>query len=63
MKNGKTPTLYQKKIIKSYGLNPTDWLVIKNLPDRLIIVSRISLKKIGDKPKQKVIYKDIHRGE
>ncbi|MHB8061335.1 MAG: DUF6906 family protein [Ruminiclostridium sp.] len=42
MKHGKVPTVAQKKLIasckyKSKGLNPDNWLVIKNLPDKLVI--------------------------
>jgi hypothetical protein len=40
MKNGKRPTLNQKKLIKAAGLNPADWLVVKNLSDRLHVVHR-----------------------
>lgn len=40
MKNGKVPTLEQKKIMKAHGLNPDSWLVVKNLPGSLTIVSR-----------------------
>ena len=50
MKNGKVPTLEQKKIMKAHGLNPDSWLVVKNLTDSLTIVSRMSLKKVGSKP-------------
>ena len=55
MKNGKVPTLEQKKIMKAHGLNPDSWLVVKNLTDSLTIVSRMSLKKVGSKPKQRTI--------
>ena len=54
MKNGKVPTLEQKKIMKAHGLNPDSWLVVKNLPDSLTIVSRMSLKKVGSKPKKNI---------
>lgn len=46
MKNGKNPTLEHKKILKSYGLSPTEWLIVKDLPKHLEIVSRKELKKI-----------------
>ena len=49
----------QKKIMKAHGLNPDSWLVVKNLPDSLTIVSRMSLKKIGSKPKQRTISKEL----
>lgn len=44
MKNGKAPTREQKKIMKAHGLVPENWLVVKNLPDSLEVVSRVSLK-------------------
>ena len=52
MKNGKAPTREQKKIMRAHGLVPENWLVVKNLPDSLEVVSRVSLKKAGGKPKQ-----------
>lgn len=51
MKNGKRPTLQQKKLMKSHGLTPENWLVVKNTQEFLEVVSRTSLKKIGGKPK------------
>ena len=51
MKNGKKPTLQQKLIMKSHGLQPDNWLVVKNTTEHLEVVSRMSLKKIGGKPK------------
>lgn len=59
MKNGKVPTLEQKKLMKAHGLNPDDWLVVKNLTDALTVVSRASLKKVGGKPRQRVISKEL----
>ncbi|EAC7181147.1 hypothetical protein AOC43_08650 [Listeria monocytogenes] len=50
MKNGKKLTRNQATMIKSNGLNPEDWLVVKNLNDRMEIVNR----ETGNK---KVIYK------
>lgn len=59
MKNGKVPTLEQKKIMRAHGLIPENWLVVKNLLSELVIVSRISLKKIGGRPKVRTISKDL----
>lgn len=59
MKNGKVPTLEQKKIMKAHGLAPENWLVVKNLKDELVVVSRTSLKKIGGKPKLRTISKGL----
>lgn len=58
MKNGKAPTREQKKILKAHGLVPDNWLVVKNLPDTLEVVSRVSLKKIGRKPRVRSISKE-----
>ena len=44
MKHGKNPSVRQKKFLKSKGLNPDNWLVVKNLPDRLEVVHRASMK-------------------
>lgn len=41
MKNGKRPTLQQKLIMKSHGLQPDNWLVVKNTTEHLEVVSRI----------------------
>ncbi|MBQ7737310.1 MAG: hypothetical protein IJT62_05680 [Oscillospiraceae bacterium] len=40
MKHGKAPTVEQKKLMQKHRLNPENWLVVKNQPDRLVIVSR-----------------------
>lgn len=59
MKNGKRPTRLQKILIKSSGLVPENWLVVKDLKESLEIVSRLELKKIGiKKPRTRKIYKD-----
>lgn len=57
MKQGKKPTREQSKLISNhqYGkgsLNPANWLVSKNLSDKLIIVSRKSGKKM-------TVYKEV----
>lgn len=51
MKNGKKPTMRQKQIMKASGLVPENWLVVKDLGSELHVVSRMSLKKVGGKPK------------
>lgn len=56
MKNGKKPTLRQKQIMKASGLAPADWLVVKDLGSELHVVSRMSLKKVGGKPKMRKIF-------
>ena len=60
MKNGKTPTRKQKQILKAHRLIPDNWLVVKNLPDALEVVSRVSLKKkVGGKPRVRTISKNL----
>lgn len=44
MKHGKNPTVKQKKILKGKGLNPDNWLIIKNQPDSMEIIHRLSMK-------------------
>lgn len=60
MKNGKVPTLRQKKLIKSHGFDPENHLVVKNTPEFLEVVSRTALKKLdlsGKKPRTRKLYK------
>jgi membrane-bound lytic murein transglycosylase MltF len=45
MKHGRKPTLNQKKIIKSAGLNPDNWLIVKNLSNELHIAHRNTKSK------------------
>lgn len=40
MKQGKRPTRRQASLIKSYGLNSDNWLIVKNLPGELHISHR-----------------------
>ena len=40
MKHGTKPTKAQHIFIKSYRLNPENWLVTKNLPGELHLVHR-----------------------
>lgn len=58
MKNGKRPALQQKKLMRSHGLVPENWLVVKNTQEFLEVVSRTSLKKIGGKPKIRRLSKE-----
>ena len=59
MKNGKRPTLKQKLLMRSYGLQPDNWFIVKNTPEYLEVVSRMSLKKIGGKTKTRKLLKEI----
>jgi hypothetical protein len=45
MKNGKRPNRTQKEVIKSSGLNPENWLITKNLPNKMHLVNRESGKE------------------
>lgn len=40
MKHGKRLTLKQKELIQGIGLNPNNWLVVKNLSNKLVLVHR-----------------------
>ncbi|MFT9498041.1 DUF6906 family protein [Anaerosolibacter sp.] len=42
MKHGKRPTLKQKEKIKSLGLDPKEWLVVKDCMKTFDIVSKAS---------------------
>lgn len=40
MKNGKRPSRNQRRLIVHAGLNPNNWLIIKNLPEEMHLVHR-----------------------
>ena len=42
MKNGKRPTVRQRKIIRYFGKIPENWLEVKNTPEEMVIVHKIS---------------------
>ena len=42
MKHGKNPTVAQRKLLKSLGLVPENWLIVKHTPDFLTVEHRIS---------------------
>lgn len=44
MKHGKKPTVAQKKLMAQFRLNHTDWLVVKDTPDQMVLVHRYSDK-------------------
>jgi len=44
MKQGKNPTVAQKRLIMAAGLNCRNWLVSKHTPELLLIVNRVSRK-------------------
>ena len=42
MKHGKKPTAAQRKLIASKNLDPAMWLVVKDMPDKMVLVHRYS---------------------
>lgn len=44
MKHGKRPTREQRKFIKSRGLIPENWLIVKDTPTEMHLVHRHSDK-------------------
>ncbi len=44
MKQGKKPTVAQKKRITEYKLQPNNWLVVKDCRDEFLIINRTSGK-------------------
>lgn len=51
MKHGRKPTAAQRKLLQKRRLDPAVWLVIKDLPDRLELVHRLSDKTTRIVPK------------
>lgn len=51
MKNGKKPTLAQKKFLQENGLTPEKWLIVKDTLGEMEIVSRIALQRHSGKTK------------
>jgi hypothetical protein len=54
VKHGKKPSVRQCKLIQKWGLNPADWLVVKDLPTEIHIQHRHFEKTV------KTIYKDVN---
>lgn len=44
MKHGKKPTVAQCKLMAKWGLNYENWLVVKDTPERMVVVHRLSEK-------------------
>lgn len=40
MKHGKKPTVRQCEIIKARGMNPENWLIEREAPEKLVIIHR-----------------------
>lgn len=53
MKNGKKPTVHQRKFIQSKGLNTENWLVTKDTPTEMVLVHRFSDKTT------RIIHKEV----
>ena len=51
MKNGKKPTLAQKKLLQDNGLDSENRLIVKDTPEEMVIVSRIGLQRRSGKTK------------
>lgn len=51
MKNGKKPTLAQKKFLQENGLAPEKWLIVKDTPGEMEVVSRTALQRKSGKTK------------
>ena len=56
MKHGKKPTVAQKKLMVKWRLDPTMWFVVKDMPDRMDIVHRLSDKTRKTIPKELMEY-------
>ena len=59
MKNGKRPTLAQKKLLKAHGLDPDAWLVVQDQLNYIEIVKKSDLKKVFGKARTRRLIKDI----
>lgn len=44
MKHGCKPTYEQRKIIQQSGLDPHDWLVVKDTTEKMVLVHKYSDK-------------------
>ncbi len=52
MKNGKKPSVRQSKLMTKWRLNYKDWLVVKDTPEKMVIVHRHSGRTIRIIPKE-----------
>lgn len=51
MKHGKTPTREQRKVLEAWKLDTRKWLVVKDEPEKMVVVHRDSDKTIRTIPK------------
>lgn len=49
--HGKKPTLAQKKFLQDTGLDSEKWLIVKDTPEEMVIVSKIALQRRSGKTK------------
>ncbi|WP_179946596.1 hypothetical protein [Listeria sp. ILCC792] len=42
MKHGKKPTVAQSRLLEQNGLNVSEWLIVKNLKDKMFVKHRKS---------------------
>ena len=47
MKNGKRPNKRQKQVLRAHGMDMNAFLIIKDMPDRMEVVRRTDLKRLG----------------
>lgn len=52
MKHGKKPTREQRKLIEMWGFKASDWLVVKNTLEEIVLVHRTD-EKLMKIPKNK----------
>lgn len=52
MKNGKKPTVAQCQLMTRWGLDYRNWLVVKDTPERMVVVHRHSDKTMRIIPKE-----------
>ncbi len=53
MKHGRNPSARQRAIIKASGLNVENWLIVKDTPEKMVLVHRHSEKTT------RTIYKEV----
>jgi hypothetical protein len=51
LKHGKKPTVKQSILIQKWHLSPADWLVVKDTPEEMVLVHRLSDKTTRTIPK------------
>lgn len=51
MKHGKKPTKNQSIFIADHGLDPKDWLIVKDKPAEMVLVHRYSERTTRTIPK------------